>query len=76
MRPAQRLKQPAIYAKTDEMLDASILDKRQRGTTSNLGCTKPQLGIDAAVLCMRSFASGCGVFLAGDRNFQGYEHDY
>lgn len=49
----QRLKQPAIYANTDEMLGATILDKRQRGTTPNSGYTKPRLGIDTAALCVR-----------------------
>lgn len=37
--PVQRLKQPAIYANTDEILGATILDERQRRTTPNSGYT-------------------------------------
>lgn len=53
--PVQRLKQPAIYANTDELLGATILDKRQKGTTPNSAYSKPRLGIDTAALCVRSF---------------------
>lgn len=67
--PVQRLKQQAIYANTDEVLGATILDKRQRGTTPNAGYTKPRLEIDTAALCVRSSVCGCGIYLADIKTF-------
>lgn len=68
--PVQRLKQPAIYANTDELLGVTILDKRQKGTTPNSGYSKPRLGIDTTALCVRSSVCGCGVFLIKTETFQ------
>ena len=55
--PEQRLKQPAIYANTDEILEDTLLNKRYRGTTSASihGILTAQLKIDTTFYCLRSF---------------------
>lgn len=66
----ERLKQQAIYANRDEILGATILDKRQRGTTSKTeALPNPDWEKTLQGFCVRSFVCGCGIFLARDRNF-------
>lgn len=55
--PVQRLRQPAIYANTDETLGATILDKTQRRNNSQIqGRAKPRLGNDTAAFCFEEFS--------------------
>lgn len=70
--PVQRLRQPAIYANTDETLGATILDKTQRRNNSQIqGRAKPRLGIDTAAFCFEEFSVWMWYIFGGeDTNFR------